>query len=59
MTRPCAIPNCPALTIQASSYCAIHDAMSAAERRQAKDDAERARFKLPQLKPVTTRIDYE
>lgn len=56
--KPCAIVGCPALAIQGSSFCAVHDAMSAMLLRAEAEAAER-RFKMPTLVPVTDRIKYE
>jgi hypothetical protein len=58
MTKPCLIPNCPALRVIGRWYCAIHEAMGPQERRAAELDA-KARAEPPQLRPVTTRIEYE
>ena len=55
--RPCAIANCSALAIQASSYCAVHDAMTAYELSQERRDAEHQRPKLIPLQRVAERIE--
>jgi hypothetical protein len=55
---PCAIPNCPALATFPAMYCAIHGAMSPHERYAAYLLA-KAQSTPPQLRPVTTRVDYE
>lgn len=57
--RPCAIADCPALAILGSSFCAVHDAMSAMLLRAEAEAAEQRRFKLWTLVPVTDRIERE
>lgn len=57
--KPCAIVDCPALALLGSSFCAVHDAMSAMLLRAEAEAAEQRRFKTPTLVPVTDRIEYE
>lgn len=54
IARPCAIADCPALAILGSSFCAVHDAMSAMLLRAEAEAAEQ-RMRVP----VTDRIEYE
>lgn len=56
--KPCAIADCPALAIEGSSFCAVHDGMSAMLLRAEAEAAHRATMP-PRLVPVTDRIEYE
>jgi len=49
VTKPCAIPDCPALALDGSRWCAIHAAMSELERTRERLEAE-ARHDVPILR---------
>jgi hypothetical protein len=55
--KPCAIKDCPALRKPRSRWCAVHAAMTDAER-QAEQDGAVCSQPLT-LRRVTTRIEYE
>lgn len=60
MTKPCTVPNCAALRVLGSDFCAVHRAMSVPERMAAMaDGAKAARFITDLQRLDLGRIDRE